>query len=118
LKKIFYIFFIIAAVISAQALVAFAEQGGLDSKVVAYYFHGTMRCPTCHKLEQYSQEAIETNFKEALASGKFEFKAINVEGKGNEHYVKDYQLYSKSLVLSLIKDGKDLGIRRQQAEIY
>jgi hypothetical protein len=79
-----------------------------DSKVVAYYFHGVMRCPTCHKLEQYSKEVIENNFKSELASGKLEFKAINVEVKGNEHFVDDYQLYTKSLVLSLVKSGKEV----------
>ncbi|MCX5716040.1 MAG: nitrophenyl compound nitroreductase subunit ArsF family protein [Candidatus Omnitrophica bacterium] len=75
---------------------------------MAYYFHGAFRCPTCHKLEQYSKEAIETNFKDALASGKLEFKTINVDEKGNEHYVSDYQLYTKSLILSLVKDGKEV----------
>ena len=87
-----------------------ATQAGEDAKdahVVAYYFHGTFRCPTCHKLEQYSKEAIEINFKDALASGKLEFKVINVEDKGNEHYTKDYQLYTKSLILSLVKEGKE-----------
>jgi len=67
-----------------------------------------MRCPTCHKLEQYSKEAIETNFKDALASGKLEFKAVNIDDKGNEHYANDYQLYTKSLILSLVKDGKQM----------
>jgi hypothetical protein len=84
------------------------SQGVPKSKIVAYYFHGTMRCPTCHKLEQYSKEAIETNFKDALASGKLEFKVVNVEDKGNEHFASDYQLYTKSLILSLVKDGKEI----------
>jgi len=76
--------------------------------VVAYYFHGTFRCPTCYKLEQYSKEAIETNFKDALTSEKLEFEVINVEDEGNEHYASDYQLYTKSLILSLVKDGKQI----------
>ena len=79
-----------------------------QGKVIAYYFHGSFRCPTCHKLEQYSKEAIETNFKDALASGKLEYKVVNVEEKGSEHYAKDYQLYTKSLILSLVKDGKEI----------
>ncbi len=77
-------------------------------KVVAYYFHGNARCPTCYKLEQYSKEAIEGNLKDELASGKLEFKVVNVEEKGNEHYVNDYSLYTKSLVLSKQKDGKQV----------
>jgi hypothetical protein len=76
--------------------------------VVAYYFHGTFRCYTCTTIEKYSKEAIDTSFKDALASGKLEFKAVNVEDRGNEHFVKDYQLYTKSLILSLVKDGKQI----------
>jgi cytochrome c2 len=66
------------------------------AQVVAYYFHGTARCPTCHKLEQYSREAIGPGLK-----------TIDVEEKGNQHYINDYQLYTKSLVLSLVIDGKE-----------
>ena len=79
--------------------------------VTAYYFHGAFRCPTCQKLEQYSQEAIKTNFSEALASGKLAFTVVNVEINGNEHYMTDYQLYTKSLVLSLRKNGKEVAFK-------
>jgi len=106
LKKLIVILLTAVAVISAS-FSAFATEDKSSGKVVAYYFHGTMRCPTCHKLEQYSKEAIETNFKDALASGKLEFKVVNVEDKGNEHYGNDYQLYTKALVLSLVKNGKE-----------
>ena len=94
------LFFGTAPVIAAEAPV-----GGT---VTAYYFHGTFRCPTCKTMEQYSKEAIESNFKDALASGKLTFKVVNIEDKGNEHYVNDYQLYTKSLVLSLTKEGKEM----------
>ena len=79
-----------------------------ENKVVAYYFHGNFRCYTCHTMEQYSKEAIQANFKDALTSGKLEFKVVNVEEQGNEHFMQDYQLYTKSLVLSLVKDGKEI----------
>jgi len=87
---------------------ALAEEASTGGAVTAYYFHGTFRCPTCHKLEQYAKEAIENNFKDALTSGKLAFKVVNIENKGNEHYVNDYQLYTKSVVLSLTKDGKEI----------
>ena len=109
MKKLFLVL-LAAAALSSSIFLSPSAPAGEDAKgahVIAYYFHGTMRCPTCHKLEQYSKEAIETNFKDVLASGKLEFKVINVEDKGNEHYTKDYQLYTKSLILSLIKDGKE-----------
>jgi len=96
----------VVAVISAGSF-AFA-QSSPQAKVVAYYFHGAFRCVTCANMERYSREAIEANFKDALASGKLEFKAVNVEDRGNEHFVDDYKLYTKSLILSLVKDGKEV----------
>jgi hypothetical protein len=59
-------------------------------------------------MEKYSKEAIEANFKGALAAGALEFKAVNVEERGNEHFVNDYKLYTKSLILSQVKDGKEV----------
>ena len=106
MKRLFLL--IAVAVLISGNQNAFAGKNGGSGKVIAYYFHGTFRCPTCHKLEQYSKETIETNFKDALASGKLEFKVVNVEDKGNEHYGNDYQLYTKSLILSLVKDGKQI----------
>ncbi|MCX5708971.1 MAG: nitrophenyl compound nitroreductase subunit ArsF family protein [Candidatus Omnitrophica bacterium] len=107
MKKLIVILLAAVAVVS-PGFSAFAAEGKPDGKVIAYYFHGTMRCPTCYKLEQYSKEAIETNFKDALASGKLEFKVVNVEDRGNEHYGDEYQLYTKSLILSLVRDGKQI----------
>lgn len=111
MKKLFLVLLALAALSSSGAIIsspAEAEDNAKGTQVIAYYFHGDMRCPTCHKLEQYSKEAIETNFKDALATGKLEYKVINVENRGNEHYTGDYQLYTKSLILSLVKDGKEI----------
>jgi flagellar biosynthesis protein FliP len=77
-------------------------------KVIAYYFHTTLRCSSCHKIEQYTQGAIKEFFAKEIESGELEYKVINIEEKGNEHFVQDYQLYTKSVVLSLVKDGKEV----------
>ncbi len=108
-KTILTFLVIVAASLGFSSILfnAYAEQAP-SSKVIAYYFHGTFRCPTCHKLEQYAKEVIESDFKDALAEGKLEFEVVNVEDKGNEHFVNDYQLYTKSLVLSLVKDDKEI----------
>jgi hypothetical protein len=111
LKKLFLVLLAVAAISSSGVIFSLSAQAAEDAKgahVIAYYFHGSFRCPTCHKLEQYSKEAIETNFKDAIASGRLEYKVVNIEDKGNEHYGSDYQLYTKSLILSLVKDGKEI----------
>ena len=83
-------------------------QKSTQNYVAAYYFHGNYRCSNCYRIEQYSKEAIEQYFKNELDSGKLVFKIINIEEKGNEHFIKDYQLYTKSLIVSLVKNGKEV----------
>lgn len=76
-------------------------------KVVAYYFHGTFRCSTCRTIEQYSHDSIQTYFAKELVNGQLEFRPVNVEQPENKHFIQDYQLVTKSLVLSLMTDGKE-----------
>jgi hypothetical protein len=78
------------------------------NKVIAYYFHTTYRCATCLRIEAYSREAIEFGFSRELASGKLEFQLVNIEKPENQHFAQDYKLFTKSLVLVRIKDGKQV----------
>lgn len=84
---------------------AFAEQ---ENHVDVYYFHTNFRCASCHKIEEYTADTINTNFTDSLNSGKLKYQIINVEEKGNEHFVKDYRLYTKSVVLSLVMEGREI----------
>lgn len=77
--------------------------------VIAYYFHGNFRCATCTRLEAYAKEAVETGFPEAMADDVLVWKPINVEEPANEHFVKDYQLTTRSVVLSHCIDGAEIG---------
>lgn len=79
-----------------------------NSRVIAYYFHGTFRCTTCQNIEEYSKEAIEHYFPNELKNGKLEFKALNVEEAENRHYIQEYQLFSRALVISLVKQDKEV----------
>ena len=98
---------VLLIVLLVSILPAFAQEAPKNN-VVAYYLHGNFRCANCLKIEQYSKEAIEQNFKDELSSGKLVFKVINIETKGNEHFVQDYQLYTKSLVISLVREDKEV----------
>ncbi len=75
--------------------------------IVVYYFHGNFRCVNCRNLERYTREAVEKYFPGELSAGKIIFKVVNVETKGNEHFTQDYQLYTKSVVLSSVKGQKE-----------
>lgn len=84
-----------------------AASGGTTgaNKVIAYYFHGTRRCQTCLTIEAYANEAIRTAFTEELASGELEWHAVNIDEPENKHFVQDYQLATRSVVLVKIEDG-------------
>jgi hypothetical protein len=77
-------------------------------KVIAYYFHGDKRCPTCHMLETYAEEALQTHFADELASGKLAWKVVNVDRQENGHFIEDFQLLTKSVVLVDTQDGKQV----------
>ena len=75
-------------------------------KVIAYYFHTNTRCSTCIKIEAYSKEAIEKGFADELKNGTLEMRIVNYENPENRHFMKDYKLVSKSLVLVNTVNGK------------
>ncbi len=75
-------------------------------RVIATYFHTNTRCSTCEKIEAYSREAIEQGFKKELRNGTLELRVINYEKPQNRHYVKKYQLVTKSLILAKEVDGE------------
>ncbi|MFH1148361.1 MAG: nitrophenyl compound nitroreductase subunit ArsF family protein [Pseudomonadota bacterium] len=80
----------------------------VSHKIIAYYFHGVARCPSCLKIEAYTKETIQGDYAQAIKDGRLEWRVINVEEAGNEHFAKDYQLYTKSVVISDVKDGKQV----------
>ena len=69
------------------------------SEVIAYYFHGNQRCRTCRNIEAYAQEAIRTGFSKEIKDGRLKWKVVNIDDQENEHYVQDFQLVTRSLVL-------------------
>src|SRR5450759_4626330 len=77
-----------------------------DTKVIAYYFHVTVRCTTCRTIESYSREVVEQRFGADIAKGRLEYKLVNLQLPENRHFVKDYQLFTKSLVLVRFDKGK------------
>lgn len=80
----------------------------LKHQLIAYYFHGNARCQSCLKIENYSADTIRSKFGDQLKTGVLQWKVINVEEQENSHYVQDYKLYTKSVVLVELVDGKQV----------
>jgi hypothetical protein len=77
-----------------------------SQQVIAYYFHGTVRCETCLKIEQQAKAVIERQFKPELDAQRLVFKPLNYDLPENAHFLLDYKLPCPSLVLVRQKDGK------------
>jgi len=71
------------------------------SKVIVYYFHGNKRCPSCRKIEAYTKEAVQS-----IDNNRLELRIVNIDEPDNKHFVKDYGLFTKSVVISSVKNGK------------
>jgi len=68
------------------------------------YFYGNARCASCFKIEKYTQEVFVENFEDEL-----EFKSFDVSTPENKHFIEDYKLYTQSVILVKIEDGKEIG---------
>lgn len=78
-----------------------------SDRVTAYYFHGTVRCEKCIKIERLAQACIQSRFAEDLAAGRLAFRSVNYDEPNNAHFSKDYELTSPSLVLVRSQNGKE-----------
>lgn len=70
------------------------------------YFHTTYRDPTCKKMESLAREALQRSFPEQLAQGKLRIVVYNIDREQNRHFVQDYQLSSRTFVVSKLVNGE------------
>lgn len=82
-----------------------------SEKFIVYYFMTSTRCPSCHKIENYTHTTVTEKFAEEIKAGKVEWKMVNTDEKENEHFLNDYQLFTKSVILSRVVDGKEVSFQ-------
>lgn len=77
-------------------------------KLVVYYFHTTARCYTCRLIESYSAEAVRQRFAGEIGNGQIEWRTVNVQEAANRHFIKKYQLFTKTVVVVRLEDGREV----------
>lgn len=83
-------------------LLGFSNIAFAADKINVYYFYGKPRCTTCMKIENYTKSAVASmNNKDVV------FKGIDMEKSENSAMIKKYNLYTKSVVVSKFKNGKE-----------
>jgi len=101
-----FIVFVVLLISGLSGAIAEPQQTR-NSVIVVYYFHRTIRCPSCILLEERTKEAVEFGFEKELNIGSIRSAVINVEENGNEHFVGDYHLNVQSVIISEIHNGKE-----------
>ncbi|MBN2333164.1 MAG: hypothetical protein JXO49_03500 [Deltaproteobacteria bacterium] len=74
--------------------------------IIAYYFHGNRRCSTCRKIESYTLEALQEHFAKELSSGLLVWRPVNTDQREHEHFVKEFKLTNRAVVLVNMVDGR------------
>ena len=99
----------VIVVFSKVNLISGIEQEEIvENKVIVYYFYWNPRCMTCTKIEKQVEEALNKNYKKQMQQGIIEFRSIDTQKNENKHFEKDYNLYTKSVVLSKVVAGKEV----------
>ncbi len=105
----------IAAFLGVAALVTATTAAGdgaapaaatTGTGTIVYYFHGNARCTTCKTIEAYADEAVHAAFGEDLDDGTLQWRVVNIDEPANRHFIQDFQLVTRSVVLAEYRDGK------------
>jgi hypothetical protein len=72
------------------------------------YFSSDVRCATCVRIEHMTREVVERNFATELENGRIEIQVVNLDGPGNAHFVQDYRLISKTVIVSDLARGEEI----------
>ncbi len=90
-----------------------SETTSLDksiSKIEVLDFHSTHRCMTCNAIEANTKYTLNTYFANEMKSDKITFQVINVDEKENEKIAEKFEASGTSLILNVIKNGKETQI--------
>jgi len=70
-----------------------------EAETIVYYFYTKKRCASCLKIEEYTREAVQAHFQKALESGEMIWRPIDMEEPEHTHFMEDFELFTKSVVL-------------------
>jgi hypothetical protein len=77
---------------------------------VVYYLHATFRCATCNAIEAMTDELIRTEFADALASGRLEWRRVDY--LQDEQLASHYKVGGNMVVVARFRDGKEVQAKR------
>ena len=82
-------------------------QSPLPNRVDVIYFHVNQRCPTCICFEDRVNHVIETEFNDAIASGRLTYRVLNAQKEQNADIARKYGVVGSQLFINTVINGKD-----------
>lgn len=83
-----------------------------EQTAVAYYFHRTMRCPTCLAIEVNAQRVIKSSFAEQIAANKLMWIPYNLDEADGDQLEKEFDVSVSTLVLAKMQDGNHTNYKK------
>jgi hypothetical protein len=77
------------------------------AEVVVTFFTEAVPCKVTAKVEGLCRQAVEAAFATELKSGALVYRVLSTESPENEHYLDEYDIGSKALVVARQENGKD-----------
>ena len=72
-----------------------------EARVVATYFHRTLRCQTCLHIESLARYDVTCVMASDMESGQLAWRLVNFEDEENVHFAEEFGLDGPSLVITL-----------------
>jgi len=88
---------------AGQAIAAETDE---KPRFIAYYFYTSKRCKSCYRLEDWAETTIKNHFQQEIENGRLDWRTVNVDKAEHKHFVKEFNLYTKSVVIVEQKEGE------------
>ena len=83
-------------------------QDATGATVVVTYFTTDVRCDSCRTIETLSRQAIAEGFPDEVQRGEVVFRVLNTDRAENQHFVNDYEIANKTVIVSHQQNGTEV----------
>ena len=97
---------IICFVVPAENAQAAKKEKKQVPVIKLVYFHATMRCDGCIKVEAAINRAVNKVFAKEMKSGKIVFESIDFQDDKNTALANEFKIDEQTLIAMKMKDGK------------
>lgn len=76
------------------------EAAATDDGILVTYFSSDVRCISCKTIEQLAHASVDRLQENPELGGRIRFQTLNIDRPENQHFISDYELSFKTVVVS------------------